>query len=74
MGGKPLMWKSGHSHIKTKMQETGAPLAGEMSAHIFFKHRYYGLDDAAYTAVRLLSVVANSHQSLDIAAVKAPAI
>lgn len=64
MGGNPLMWKTGHSHIKTKMQETGAPLAGEMSAHIFFKHRYYGFDDAVYTAVRLLSVVANSHQSL----------
>jgi len=64
MGGKPLMWKTGHSHIKTKMQETGAPLAGEMSAHIFFKHRYYGFDDAVYTAVRLLSVVAKSDQSL----------
>lgn len=64
MGGKPLMWKTGHSHIKTKMQETGAPLAGEMSAHIFFKHRYYGFDDAVYTAVRLLSVVAGSNQSM----------
>lgn len=64
MGGKPLMWKTGHSHIKTKMQETGAPLAGEMSAHIFFKHRYYGFDDAVYTAVRLLSVIANSDQSM----------
>jgi len=58
------MWKTGHSHIKTKMQETGAPLAGEMSAHIFFKHRYYGFDDAVYTAVRLLSVVAKSERSL----------
>lgn len=64
MGGNPLMWKTGHSHIKTKMQETGAPLAGEMSAHIFFKHRYYGFDDAVYTAVRLLSVVAKSDHSL----------
>ncbi|MCR4378471.1 MAG: phosphomannomutase/phosphoglucomutase [Rhodospirillales bacterium] len=64
LGGNPLMWKTGHSHIKTKMQETGAPLAGEMSAHIFFKHRYYGFDDAVYTAVRLLSVVASSQQSL----------
>ncbi len=64
LGGKPLIWKTGHSHIKTKMYETGAPLAGEMSAHIFFKHRYYGYDDAVYTAVRLLSVVASSEQSL----------
>ncbi|MBL4614144.1 MAG: phosphomannomutase/phosphoglucomutase, partial [Magnetovibrio sp.] len=64
MGGKPLIWKTGHSHIKSKTQETGAPLAGEMSAHIFFKHRYYGFDDAVYTAVRLLSVVANAQESL----------
>ena len=64
LGGKPLIWKTGHSHIKTKMYETGAPLAGEMSAHIFFKHRYYGYDDAVYTAVRLLSVVASGEQSL----------
>ena len=46
MGGKPLMWKTGHSLIKSKMKETGAPLAGEMSGHIFFKHDYYGFDDA----------------------------
>jgi len=64
LGGKPMIWKTGHSHIKSKMQETGAPLAGEMSAHIFFKHRYYGFDDAIYTAIRLLSVVAQSEQSL----------
>jgi len=64
MGGQPLIWKTGHSHIKAKMQETGAPLAGEMSAHIFFKHRYYGFDDAVYTAVRLLSVVAAGDESL----------
>jgi len=64
MGGKPLIWKTGHSHIKAKLQETGAPLAGEMSAHIFFKHRYYGYDDAVYTAVRLLSVVASGDESL----------
>ena len=54
LGGKPLMWKTGHSLIKSKMQETGAPLAGEMSGHIFFKHRYYGFDDALYAAIRLL--------------------
>ena len=64
MGGKPIMWKTGHSLIKTKMVETGAPLAGEMSAHIFFKHRYYGFDDALYAAVRLLSIVASSDKSL----------
>ncbi|MBL6931062.1 MAG: phosphomannomutase/phosphoglucomutase [Rhodospirillales bacterium] len=65
MGGNPLMWKTGHSLIKAKMQEIGAPLAGEMSAHIFFKHRYYGFDDALYAAVRLMSIVASSDQTLD---------
>jgi phosphomannomutase len=55
LGGKPLMWKTGHSLIKTKMKETGAPLAGEMSGHIFFAHEYYGFDDAQYAAVRLIS-------------------
>ncbi len=64
MGGKPLMWKTGHSLIKAKMAETGAPLAGEMSAHIFFKHRYYGFDDALYTAVRLLSILGTGDESL----------
>ena len=64
MGGNPIMWKTGHSLIKSKMVETGAPLAGEMSAHIFFKHRYYGYDDAVYAAVRLLSIVASSDKSL----------
>ena len=57
LGGKPLMWKTGHSLIKSKMKETGAPLAGEMSGHIFFKHRWYGFDDALYAAVRLLGAV-----------------
>ncbi|NQU61976.1 MAG: phosphomannomutase/phosphoglucomutase [Rhodospirillales bacterium] len=64
LGGKPLMWKTGHSHIKNKMAEIGAPLAGEMSAHIFFKHRYYGFDDALYVAVRLLSAINRSGGSL----------
>ena len=64
MGGKPVLWKSGHSHIKTKIQELGSPLAGEMSAHIFFKHRYYGYDDALYAAIRLLSILASANQSL----------
>ncbi len=66
MGGKPVMWKAGHSHIKTKMAEMNAPLAGEMSAHIFFKHRYYGFDDALYAAVRLLSILASGHEDLDM--------
>lgn len=54
LGGVPLMWKTGHSLIKSKMKETGCPLAGEMSGHVFFKHRYYGFDDALYAAVRLI--------------------
>lgn len=57
LGGKPLMWKTGHSLIKTKMKETGAPLAGEMSGHIFFAHEYYGFDDAQYAAIRLMGAV-----------------
>ena len=57
-GGKPLMWKTGHSLIKAKMAETGSPLAGEMSGHIFFADRWYGFDDALYAAVRLLGIVA----------------
>src|SRR6476469_3786426 len=64
LGGKPLMWKTGHSLIKSKMKETGAPLAGEMSGHIFFAHRWYGFDDALYAAVRLIEAVSASGQSL----------
>ncbi|MBA3669298.1 MAG: phosphomannomutase/phosphoglucomutase [Sphingomonas sp.] len=64
LGGKPLMWKTGHSLIKSKMKETGAPLAGEMSGHIFFKHRWYGFDDALYAAVRLIEAVAATGKSL----------
>jgi phosphomannomutase len=64
MGGKPVLWKAGHSHIKTKMLELDSPLAGEMSAHIFFKHRYYGYDDALYAAIRLLSILSSGNQSL----------
>jgi phosphomannomutase len=60
LGGKPLMWKTGHSLIKNKMAETKAPLAGEMSGHIFFADRYYGFDDALYAAIRLLDVVAGT--------------
>ena len=57
LGGKPLMWKTGHSLIKTKMKETHAPLAGEMSGHIFFAQDYYGFDDAQYAAVQLINAV-----------------
>ncbi|MEJ7777368.1 MAG: phosphomannomutase/phosphoglucomutase [Sphingomicrobium sp.] len=64
LGGKPLMWKTGHSLIKAKMKETGSPLAGEMSGHIFFKHRWYGFDDALYAAVRLIEAVAASGKTL----------
>ena len=64
-GGKPLMWRTGHSLIKQKMAETNAPLAGEMSGHIFFAHRYYGFDDAIYAAIRLLEAIGNAGQSLD---------
>ncbi|MDQ3078317.1 MAG: phosphomannomutase/phosphoglucomutase [Pseudomonadota bacterium] len=64
LGGTPLMWKTGHSLIKSKMKETGSPLAGEMSGHIFFKHRWYGFDDALYAAVRLIEAVSASGKSL----------
>jgi phosphomannomutase len=64
LGGTPLMWRTGHSLIKTKMAEVGAPLAGEMSGHIFYADRYYGYDDALYAAVRLLGIVARSDESL----------
>ncbi|MEQ9171986.1 MAG: phosphomannomutase/phosphoglucomutase [Rhodospirillales bacterium] len=64
LGGRPMMWKTGHSHIKSKMAEIGAPLAGEMSAHIFFKDRYYGYDDALYAAIRLLNVLNGTEASL----------
>ena len=57
MGGQPVMWKTGHSVIKSKMKELKSPLGGEMSGHIFFKHRWFGFDDGLYTAVRLLSIV-----------------
>lgn len=56
-GGQPLMWQTGHSLIKAKLAETGAPLAGEMSGHIFFKERWYGFDDGLYTGARLLEIL-----------------
>jgi phosphomannomutase len=63
-GGDPLMWRTGHSLIKAKMAETGSPLAGEMSGHIFFADRWYGFDDALYAAVRTLGVLARMDQKL----------
>ena len=64
-GGKPTMWKTGHSLIKRKMKSTGALLAGEMSGHIFFKERWFGFDDGLYSAARLLEILANTNRSLD---------
>ena len=61
-GGKPLMWRTGHSLIKAKMAETGSPLAGEMSGHVFFADKWYGFDDALYAAVRLLGIVARMNE------------
>jgi phosphomannomutase/phosphoglucomutase len=67
-GGKPLLWKTGHSLIKAKLKETGAPLAGEMSGHLFFKDRWYGFDDGLYAGARLLELVSrvpNASQLLE---------
>ena len=64
LGGRPLMWKTGHSLIKSKMKEIGAPLAGEMSGHVFFAHQYYGFDDALYAAVRLMAASARLGKSV----------
>ncbi len=63
-GGQPLMWKTGHSLIKSKMKETGSPLAGEMSGHVFFADTYYGFDDALYAGVRLLAASARLGRSV----------
>lgn len=65
-GGKPLMWKTGHSLVKAKMKETKAPLAGEMSGHIFFADKYYGFDDALYAAIRIINIVALSKEPLSM--------
>ena len=56
-GGVPLMWKTGHSLVKAKLRETGSPLGGEMSGHIFFKDRWYGFDDGLYAGARLLEIL-----------------
>ncbi|MFB3080831.1 MAG: phosphomannomutase/phosphoglucomutase, partial [Nitrosomonadaceae bacterium] len=62
-GGKPIMWKTGHSFIKAKLKETGALLAGEMSGHIFFKERWYGFDDGLYAGARLLELLSRQADS-----------
>ncbi|MDQ2105327.1 phosphoglucomutase/phosphomannomutase PgmG [Azospirillum isscasi] len=64
LGGNPLMWKTGHSLLKAKMAETGSPLAGEMSGHIFFADKWYGFDDALYCGVRLIGLVSKLNQPL----------
>ena len=64
LGGKPLMWKTGHSLVKSKMKETKSPLAGEMSGHIFFADGYYGFDDALYAAIRLIAASIRLGQSV----------
>lgn len=63
-GGKPVMWKAGHSLIKAKMKELGAELGGEMSGHIFYKHRWFGFDDAIYTSARLLEILSRTDKKL----------
>jgi phosphomannomutase/phosphoglucomutase len=65
-GGRPIMWKTGHSLIKAKMKETGALLAGEMSGHIFFKERWYGFDDGLYSAARLLEILGIDERTADV--------
>ncbi len=64
-GGEPIMWKTGHSYIKAKMQETKALFAGEISGHLFFADKYYGYDDGIYAALRLVDLLSRSHKSLD---------
>jgi phosphomannomutase/phosphoglucomutase len=64
-GGEPIMWKTGHSLIKAKLIETNAALAGEMSGHFFFKHRWHGFDDALYAGARLLEIIANQPLAVD---------
>ncbi len=71
-GGKPLMWKAGHSLIKAKMKETGAAFAGEMSGHFFFADRYYGFDDACYAGARLLELISRSDKPLSALFVDIP--
>lgn len=63
-GGKPLMWKTGHSLLKKKMKETGSPLAGEMSGHLFFADRYFGYDDAIYASARMVELLSKTDKSV----------
>jgi phosphomannomutase/phosphoglucomutase len=63
-GGRPIVWKTGHSLIKRKMKEENALLAGEMSGHLFFKDRYHGYDDAIYASLRMLEIVASAGEPL----------
>jgi phosphomannomutase/phosphoglucomutase len=63
-GGKPVMWKTGHSIMKAKIKELNAPLGGELSGHIFFTHGYYGFDDAIYGSLKLLEIVTRSGKTL----------
>lgn len=63
-GGKPVMWRTGHSNLKKKMKETGSPLAGEMSGHLFFADRYFGYDDAIYASARLVELLSSKEEKL----------
>ncbi|WP_101758566.1 phosphomannomutase/phosphoglucomutase [Oceanicoccus sp. KOV_DT_Chl] len=65
-GGRPIMWKTGHSFMKEKMQETGALLGGEFSGHIFFKERWFGFDDGMYAAARLIEILSTTDPDLDL--------
>jgi phosphomannomutase len=73
-GGKPLMWRTGHSLLKAKMAEIGSPLAGEMSGHIFFGDRWYGFDDALYAGVRLLGILGRSSETIGQMRDRLPAV
>ncbi len=73
-GGKPEMWKTGHSLIKARMAETNCPLAGEMSGHIFFNDHWYGFDDALYAAIRLLGILARSSEKLSTTRANLPQV
>ena len=71
-GGKPVMWKTGHSFIKSRLRESGAPLAGEMSGHIFFQERWYGFDDAIYASARMLEILMGLKQAPSAVFAKLP--
>jgi len=72
LGGNPIMWRTGHSHIKAAMKSHKAELAGEMSGHIFFQHRWYGFDDAIYSAARLLEIIAAGRKPLSALMARIP--